>query len=58
MRYFKISKADGSRKELTHEQAKELLSTGYTEVITTYDDMLSYEGAIPFKFCILEIKAE
>ena len=55
LRYFKTSKTDGSRKEITRAQARDLLEDGYTENVASYSEMLSAPGVFPFPFYYLEI---
>lgn len=55
MKYYKISKKDGKKTEITHGEARECISANYTERVCTYDEMLSQEGRIPCVFSIIEI---
>lgn len=58
MKYFTISKENGARREITHEEAKRYLASNYVERVCTFDEMLSHEGNIPCLFSIIEVKAE
>lgn len=55
LRYFKTSKTDGSTREITRSQARDLLESGYTEAVASYAEMLSAPNIFPFPFFYLEI---
>lgn len=56
MIYTRISKTDGSRREITREEAKEYLSSNYDENVCTYDEMLDMENTYPCMFSIIEVR--
>lgn len=58
MVYIHISKTDGSRREITREEAKEYLSSNYDENVCTYDEMLDMENTYPCMFSIIEVRKE
>ena len=56
MVYIHISKADGSRREITREEAKDYLSSNYDENVCTYEEMLDMENTYPCMFSIIEVR--
>lgn len=57
MKYYLISKVDGSRVEITHERALEYLKSNYVENICTYEEMLEMENVYPCMTCIIEVRS-
>lgn len=58
MKYYAISKENGARREITHEEARRYLSSNYVERVCTFDDMLSQEANIPCLFSIIEVRKD
>ena len=58
MKYYSVSKDDGSKREITREKALEYLKLNYVENICTYDEMLEMENVYPCMFSIIEVRGE
>ena len=58
MKYFSIKKSDGSKREISREEAKDYLKANYVERVCTFDEMLDIENTYPCLFSIIEVKAE
>lgn len=54
MKYFRVSKADGQRTEITRERAYELMDGSYRNI----DEILDIETTIPLMFCYIEVVGE
>ena len=58
MRYFEVNMATGEKKEITKEQAKEIVSIYYVENECTYEELISYPGFIRGAYRSVEIVKE
>lgn len=57
MRYFLISKQDGSEKEVSRKEASEWLANQFSGFTSEeVDDILSTKGSVPSMFRILEVR--